>query len=187
MEECANWLKDNYDELQAALELANRRNKLYYNQRHSKPQNIRVGDKVWLDSSNIKTDRPSQKLAAKKLGPFKVKKLIGSHAFHLKLPHTMKVYPVFHVSKILLKEEDPFQCEPIPQPPIVTPEGEEEWEVEEILSSRKRRGEIQYLVKWLGYGPEGNTWEPYEHLGNAKETLAKYHRRHPRAPKDPQA
>jgi hypothetical protein len=35
-------------------------------------------------------------------------------------------------------------------------EGEEEYEVEEILNARYFRRRLQYLVKWQGYGNEDN-------------------------------
>ena len=48
---------------------------------------------------NIKTTRPSDKLDAKKLGPFKIRSAVGTRSFRLDLPSSMsKVHPVFHVS-----------------------------------------------------------------------------------------
>ena len=38
------------------------------------------------------------------------------------------------------------------------------YEVEKILNKRKRSGEVQYLVKWLGYSQTDNSWEPQENL-----------------------
>ncbi|QRV96371.1 Retrotransposable element Tf2 protein [Ceratobasidium sp. AG-Ba] len=59
--------------------------------------------------------------------------------------------------KVGNKKEDPFGRDP-PQPPAeVTPDGEEEYEVEKILDSRKQRNQVQYLVHWKGYGPESDT------------------------------
>src|SRR6266446_10610941 len=42
---------------------------------------------------------------------------------------------------------------------------------------------LQYLVKWEGYGTEGNTWEYAEHVNNAPERVVEFHRRNPAAPR----
>jgi hypothetical protein len=43
-------------------------------------------------------------------------------------------------------------------PPIVTPDGVEEFFVKEIIDSRRHGKGWQYLVHWSGYGPEHNRW-----------------------------
>ena len=59
-------------------------------------------------------------------------------------------------------------------------EGEEEFEIQEILNhspARKTRTDtgIRYLVQWKGYGPAYNSWEPERTLKrNAPETLSDY-------------
>ncbi|QRV85329.1 Retrotransposable element Tf2 protein [Ceratobasidium sp. AG-Ba] len=184
-DERADQLKARMEELQASVNLANEKIKHYYDLKHRAPDDIKVGDKVWLDARNIKTERPVAKLSAKRIGPYKVLKREGTHAFRLELPHTLRVHPVFHTSLISLKTEDPFGCDP-PQPPAeVTPDGEEEYEVEKILDSRKRQNQIQYLVHWKGYGPKSNTWEPIEHLNTAMGAVRKFHRDNPRALRHP--
>jgi len=40
----------------------------------------------------------------------------------------------------------------------VTSDGLEEYLVEEILDSRRRRKGWQYLVRWTGYGQEHDRW-----------------------------
>ena len=45
------------------------------------------GQLVWLNSKNIKTARPSEKLDHRRLGPFRILEKVSSHAFRLKLPH----------------------------------------------------------------------------------------------------
>jgi hypothetical protein len=57
-----------------------------------------VGGKVWLSAKHIQTARPSKKLDYKRLGPFKVTKVINRNAYRLELPYSMKVHNVFHVS-----------------------------------------------------------------------------------------
>ena len=34
-----------------------------------------------------------------------------------------------------------------------------------MIAKRRRKGQDEYLCSWKGYGPDGDTWEPKEHLG----------------------
>uniref|UniRef100_A0A8C9Y1J3 Chromo domain-containing protein n=1 Tax=Sander lucioperca TaxID=283035 RepID=A0A8C9Y1J3_SANLU len=37
--------------------------------------------------------------------------------------------------------------------------------VERVVDKRRnRKGKVEYLVRWRGYGAEGDTWEPESHL-----------------------
>ena len=76
----------------------------------------------------------------------------------------MRIHDVFHVSLLRATKPDEFGREPLRPEPVVTPDQEEEYEVAQIINSRKHRGRIQYLVRWKGYGPEDNTWEPVANL-----------------------
>jgi len=48
--------------------------------------------------------------------------------------------------------------------------GDEVYDVEAIANSRRagkaKGGGVEYLVKWLDYGEEENTWEPGASLDN---------------------
>ena len=56
--------------------------------------------------------------------------------------------------------------------------------MEEILNSRMFRRKLQYLVKWKGYGIEGNTCQEYsENLAHAPEKVTEFHTRNPGAPR----
>ena len=108
-----------------------------------------LGDKVFLDASDIQTTRPSQKLLHQQLGPFVVEWQIGPMAYRLKLPHWMKqLYPVFNVVKLTPAPEDPITGQRAEDhlPPIVI-DREAEWEVEEILDSCWHQRRFQYLIK----------------------------------------
>lgn len=65
--------------------------------------------------------------------------------------------------------------------PMATPEEEApagaEFEVDHILDERAVRGKKQYLVRWVGFGPEADTWEPQASLGAAKKRIKEYRAR----------
>uniref|UniRef100_A0A3B3ICH7 Gypsy retrotransposon integrase-like protein 1 n=1 Tax=Oryzias latipes TaxID=8090 RepID=A0A3B3ICH7_ORYLA len=58
------------------------------------------GQKVWLSSKNIQLRTDSRKLSPRYLGPFEVLAVINPSAVKLRLPASMKVHPVFHVSHL---------------------------------------------------------------------------------------
>jgi hypothetical protein len=65
-------------------------------------------------------------------------------------------------------------------PPLpVEIEGQEEFEVLEILDSRIIRRKLEYLVQWQGYDVSERTWEPVANLRNALEMIQEFHRRYP--------
>ena len=47
----------------------------------------------------------------------------------------------------------------------------EEYEVEQILQQRNRKGREEDLIKWKVYGEKSNSWEPAENLQNCPEKL----------------
>ena len=46
-------------------------------------------------------------------------------------------------------------------------EGNESYVVEKIIKMKKSQGKNYYLVKWAGYPPSDNSWEPEENLNGA--------------------
>jgi hypothetical protein len=64
----------------------------------SKEMVFEVGDKVWLSARHIQTARSSKMLDYKRLGPFKMTKVIKRNAYRLELPNSMEVHNGFHVS-----------------------------------------------------------------------------------------
>ncbi|XP_075057038.1 uncharacterized protein LOC142143227 [Mixophyes fleayi] len=45
-------------------------------------------------------------------------------------------------------------------PPPIVDQDQIEYQVKQILDSRKIRGSVQFLVDWKGYGPEERFWDP---------------------------
>ena len=46
--------------------------------------------------------------------------------------------------------------------------------MDKVLAKWKHRGKVQYLVSWVGYLLEENTWELLSNLGDVKEAIAKF-------------
>ncbi|KDN70668.1 hypothetical protein CSUB01_08324 [Colletotrichum sublineola] len=57
------------------------------------------------------------------------------------------------------------------------------WEVEEVVAHQGSGDDLSYLVKWAGWPAEYNTWEPLDHLEDAKEAVRKYERQRKRVHK----
>ncbi|KAF8756181.1 hypothetical protein RHS01_04909 [Rhizoctonia solani] len=132
-----------------------------------------IGEKVWLDAKNVEIQSNSNKLDPKRLGPFEVTKKISSHAYRLKLPETLKIHDVFYVGLLSKAHKSPSQ--PFPErPPPETIEGEEEYKVEQIIDSKRQQGKWFYLIKWKGYGPEDNSWEPEGLLEHSQEEIKQF-------------
>ncbi|XP_072882254.1 E3 SUMO-protein ligase CBX4 [Hemitrygon akajei] len=54
--------------------------------------------------------------------------------------------------------------------------GEHVFAVESIEKKRIRKGRVEYLVKWRGWSPKYNTWEPEENILDPRLLLAFQHR-----------
>ncbi len=164
LREARNWA-------QAAMVTAQQQQEEFAN-RHRQPAiNFRVGDKVWLNLKNVKTNRPSKKLDDKN-GKFTVTEVINSHAYRLDTPPGID--NVFHVSLLRPAGTDPLPSQIVAeaQPPaIISEDGEEEYGVEEILRARTRKigrgSRREALVKWTGYTRP--SWEP---LSSLEDTAA---------------
>jgi len=118
----ANRMKDTLSEAQAALVKSKDDMACYYNQHRTPAPMFAVGDKVFLDASDIHTTRPLKKLSHRFLGPFPVVHPVGSHAYHLRLPPSMlRIHPVFHVVKLMPVPNDLIgqQVHPPPAPTVI--------------------------------------------------------------------
>ena len=65
---------------------------------HRSDSTFKVGELVWLSTTILRTARPCRKLEFRRVGPFEIIKVLSSVSYKLKLPPTMRIHPVFHVS-----------------------------------------------------------------------------------------
>ncbi|KAL1274090.1 hypothetical protein QQF64_026904 [Cirrhinus molitorella] len=156
------------------------------NQRRRAGPSLAPGQWVWLSTKDLRLRLPCRKLSPRYVGPFKIIRQITPVSFRLELPANYRISPTFHMS--LLKPAggprgDPEE-ENLPQPPPILVDGEEAYQVHELLDSRRRGGTLQYLVDWEGYGPEERSWV---NAGDILDpTLSpvtdEFHRAHPEKP-----
>ncbi|QRV84489.1 Retrotransposable element Tf2 protein [Ceratobasidium sp. AG-Ba] len=144
---------------------------------------FKVGDKVWLLLTNLSTRRPSKKLDNRKGGPFTITEKISSHAYRLDLPKTIRVHNVFHVNLLSpVTEDKDFQRRQIKPPPIITEEGEEEYEVDHVVNWEWRNGKPYYQIRWKGYDPIEDTMERADKFAGMPDVLEDLRKRLPGAP-----
>ena len=137
----------------------------------------KVGDKVWLEGKYLRLHYPTRKLAPRREGPFEISHIISPLAYRLRLPPTWKIHDVFHASLLSTYRETAEHRPNYANPPPEEIEGEDEYEITEILSHRGSPGHRSYLVSWKGYSSAENTWEPEQNLQHAQTILKEYKRR----------
>ena len=132
----ANGMKELHDTRRAEKATAQPRDKENYD-RHRKPDpNHKSRDMVWFLPRNVHTRRPWKKLDYQKIGQFKILARIGTSAYKLAFPPSMKIHNTIHISLL-----EPFQDYRFPSqiqepPPPIQIDGEEEHELDKIIDSR---------------------------------------------------
>ena len=104
------------------------------------------------------------------------------NAVTLKLPKSLQIHPTISTHRTEKANQPTIPGQQVSPPPPVRVRGEEEFEVETILDSRLRRGRLEYLVRWKGYTPEHDSWEPERNLENAPEQIVAFRSRYSGAP-----
>ena len=173
-----------HQQLRSDIEFLNKRMAASANQKRVEGPTLKEGDRVYLWRRNIKTRRQNKKLDFLKLGPFKIKAVKGPVNYELYLPKKMRIHPVFHVS--LLEKADPET--PVDDNVELDPETLDDiYDVEAILAHAGNGRQRKYLVKWLDYPPEENTWEPLKHLQDpeTQKLIQRYHHDHPESTSQP--
>ena len=132
-------MAEDVDQARQNLQKAQDRQKKYADQRR-RDLEVQVGDKVLLSTKTLPmavVAGDSRKLGPLYCGPFKVIEKLTA-AYRLELPPHMQIHPVFHVSQLKLYRKPESDDRRYSKPgPIVTPEGHEEFEVDEIVRHRK--------------------------------------------------
>ncbi len=164
-------IHDGIERAKAAMLNAQQRYKAYADKKTS-PLTLRVGDKVLVSTKNLRSRaQGAMKLMPRYIGPFPVEDCVNEQAYRLKLPASMRLHNVFHVSLLEPYREDGHYQ---PPPATVFIDGDVQYDVAEILDVRSKGAGRQFLVHWEGYGSDHDTWEDEQDLANCKDKLQQF-------------
>jgi hypothetical protein len=115
-------------------------------QHHFHP--LTIGQKVWLEGTNLKTSHLTKKFTPRCYGPFPITDVISPIIYCLTLPPSWKIHNVFHVSLLTpYKETEEHGMNFAKLPPELIKE-QEKYKVKQVLASRLFGcwKKLQYLI-----------------------------------------
>ena len=86
----ATKMKEIAEYLQAEILRAQQRHQEQADRRQAPALAFRIGDRVWLNAQNITTQRPSQKLDYRRIGPYGITKVVSPYTYKIDFPATVK-------------------------------------------------------------------------------------------------
>ena len=163
-----------------------------------------VTDQVLIHKSAFRTNysiSDINKFDDRWIGPYTITKVINPNAYQLDLPLSSRKHNVINIS--FLRPYKFSTSFPRSHPDFLLPPPEDtfdsddspSYEVESILKSRLIRSHpkwqprlslkqqlqistnphhYEFLIKWLGYPSSDNTWEPYDNVTSAPQSLKEH-------------
>ena len=164
-----------------------------------KEEKFLVGDQVMLTTRFLKAF--DNKLLDMWIGPFPVVEVYPHHQYGLQLPEQYRrLHPVIDGSCLKKRGSEPVNLRSIPS--LAEPRGDsmlvepspkaeepivgsgtgkasrdpDEYEVQKILDVHVERGRKRpkFLVRWKGYSPDNDTWEPPGNLIHSSEIVRQF-------------
>ena len=89
----------------AALGKAQEKMKKYADKKQEEAEKYKIEDLILLSTKDLKwqmVERKSEKLTEWFVEPYRVKRIISTNAIELKLPSSIKIYPIVNMSQVQL-------------------------------------------------------------------------------------
>ena len=109
--------------------------------KHRRPVDFKVHDKVWVSTKNWTSERPSRKLGYQNEGPYEIIEQVG-HSYRLKLPDGNNQHNVFALDLLRKDPGNPLPGQHLEPPLPIVYNQLPEWEVDHVLQSRRRRHKL---------------------------------------------
>jgi hypothetical protein len=106
-------------------------------------------------------------------GPYRILEKIR-HSYRIDLLETIRVHPVFSPDKLRKASNNPLLGQQNDLPLPIQVNGDEEWEVDEIIASKLVRRYLQYRVSWKGYDPNPTWYLAWNFVG-CPQKLKEFH------------
>ena len=110
------------------------------------------------------------------MGPYVIEEVVLKNVVKLRLPTSIRIYPVVNMSRVVRYEELGKE-QRVEELELVEVDGVEEWEVKKILNKRKIWEVEKYLVCWKGFIAENDIWEKEKNLENTRELVNEFEER----------
>jgi hypothetical protein len=159
------------DQLKITLNDAQMRMKKYYD-KNRPVQDFEVGDEVLLSVKHLDIEhlgidnKGTNKFGPLWIGPYKILQKTTRDTYRITLPMGLRLHPEFHTSLLKRYRADGDQNRfNVPNEGMVSVGGNDgSYLIEKVVGHKKVKSKIYYLVKWLGYPSEDNTWEEYANI-----------------------
>lgn len=125
----------------------------------------------------------NKKLNQQFVDPLCITEWISRLAYRLNIPASWKIHDIVfitHLEPVTSAEEDSYCCSQFDHSDtvIMSLNTEPEWEIKRFIQWHTHwKGwgfTTEYLVWWLGYGPEFNSWINIKNLDKARELMNKF-------------
>ena len=171
------------DSARRAIAVAQDKQATQYNKSRRPVLDLKKGSRVlvnphsleWVDSKGT-----GAKLKQRWIGPFEVIQRINPKVYRLRMSNQYPGLPVFNIEhlKPYKESEEKWGERTLMRESRRIKPASEEYSVEAVIGHRRKTRGMEWLIRWEGYGPQFDTWEPTACLKNAPLVLNEYKKAH---------